>query len=282
MEIARALVRLPGTGSSGTSAASGASTAADETGTGERAGELSVQLYTVRASLGEDVDETLGRLAEIGFRRVEPFDLLAFRDRLRQALPRHGLAVPTAHVELLGDDLDDVLDSATELGIGTLIQPWVEPARWQTEAGVRSLADELNAVATRAAGHGLQVGYHNHHFELQSTIGGRHALEAFAEMLDSAVVLEVDTYWAYAGGADVPALLRRLGQRVIALHVKDGDGGLDPTKQVAVGSGTLPIRAIVAAAPSALRVVELDDTVGDLFDAVRDSRAFLLGRSEPA
>jgi sugar phosphate isomerase/epimerase len=93
------------------------------------------------------------------------------------------------------------------------------------------------------------------------------------------VCLEVDTYWAYAGGADVPALLRRLGGRVVAIHVKDGDGGLDPSRQVAVGSGSLPVREIVAAAPHALRVVELDDTAGDMFDALRDSRAFLLERS---
>jgi tRNA nucleotidyltransferase (CCA-adding enzyme) len=282
MELARALVRSPGPRRSGASAGALASEAPDETGPREPDAELSVQLYTVRVSLPEDVDGTLARLAEIGFRRVEPFDLLTFRDRLRDGLPRHGLTAPTAHVGLLGEDLDDVLDAATDLGIGTLIQPWVEPARWQTEAGVRSIADALNAVATRVADRGFRVGYHNHHFELEARIAGRHALEAFAEMLDPAVVLEVDTYWAHAGGADVPALLRRLGERVVALHVKDGDGSLDPTTQVAVGAGTLPIRAIVAAAPWALCVVELDDTVGDMFDAIRDSRAFLLGRSEPA
>ena len=89
------------------------------------------------------------------------------------------------------------------------------------------------------------------------------------------VVLEVDTYWAYAGGADVPALLGRLGDRVVALHVKDGDGTLDTFGQVAVGSGSLPIWDIIAAAPDALRVVELDDSAGDVFDALRDSRTYL-------
>ena len=61
-----------------------------------------------------------------------------------------------------------------------------------------------------------------------------------ADRLEPEVVLEVDTYWAYAGGADVPALLARLGDRVVALHIKDGDGSLDPSKQVPVGSGVLP------------------------------------------
>jgi tRNA nucleotidyltransferase/poly(A) polymerase/sugar phosphate isomerase/epimerase len=241
---------------------------------------LSVQLYAVRESLVQDVDGTLARLAALGFRQVEPYELLTFRKQLRDGLPRHGLAAPTAHVGLFGADLDEAFDAAAELGIGTLIQPWVEPARWQSEAGVRAVATALNAVAERAAARGLRVGYHNHHFELESTVGDRHALEAFAELLAPEVVLEVDTYWAYAGGADVPALLGRLGGRVIAIHVKDGDGSLDAARQVAVGSGSLPIWDIVDAAPAALRVVELDDTAGDMFEAIRASRAFLLGRTE--
>jgi hypothetical protein len=62
----------------------------------------------------------------------------------------------------------------------------------------------------------------------------------------------------------------------VALHIKDGDGTLDTKKQVPVGSGVIPIADIIAAAPSALRVVELDDSEGDLLDAVRVSREFLV------
>src|SRR4029453_9344949 len=98
-----------------------------------------------------------------------------------------------------------------------------------------------------------------------------HALEVLADNLAPEVVLEVDTYWAYAGGAEVPALLDRLGDRVVAMHIKDGDGTLDTKAQVAVGSGSLPVWDFIAAAPDALRVVELDDTQGSVLDAVRMS-----------
>jgi sugar phosphate isomerase/epimerase len=165
---------------------------------------------------------------------------------------------------------------AAELGIQTVIEPYVDPARWQTEAGVSEVAAELNAAAIKAADYGLQVGYHNHHFELESMIDGVHALEVLAAQLAPEVVLEVDTYWAYAGGADVPALLTRLGDRVAALHLKDGDGTLDTSKQVPLGSGVLPVWDIVDAAPEALRVVELDDSETDLLEAVRAGREFLL------
>lgn len=158
----------------------------------------------------------------------------------------------------------------------TVIVPSTDPARWQSAEGIAEIAAELNAAAAKAAEYGLTVGYHNHHFELESKIDGRHGLEVLADHLDPAVVLEVDTYWAYAGGADVPALLERLGDRVVALHVKDGDGSLDDKKQVAVGSGSLPVNDYLVAAPNALFVVELDDSEGDLMTAVGASREFLV------
>jgi putative nucleotidyltransferase with HDIG domain len=241
-------------------------------------GELSVQLYTVRETLATDPDATLGRLAELGFRSVEPFDLLTFREPLREGLVRHDLVAPTAHVDLLGAaDLDQVFAAALELGIGTLVQPWTEPSRWNTVEGVAEIARQLASIARRAADRGLSVAYHNHHFELAAQLDGPTALELFADRVGSDVVLEVDAYWAFAGGADVPALLGRLGERVVALHVKDGDGSLDVKRQVAAGRGALPIPAILAAAPRAVRVLELDDTEGDRFAALRDGRAFVLG-----
>ena len=238
--------------------------------------ELSVQLYTLRKALEQDFNGTLQKLAGFGFTHVEPFQLPAFADQLRTGLRANGLTAPTTHVHLLDGNQDEICELAAELGIQTIIEPYVDPTRWEAEGDVSEIASELNEVAQKAARYGLTVGYHNHHFELESKISGVHALEVFADRLAPEVVLEVDTYWAYAGGADVPALLKRLGDRVVALHLKDGDGTLDTKKQVAVGSGVVPVRDIIAAAPDALRVVELDDSESDLLEAVRASRQFLL------
>lgn len=239
--------------------------------------ELSVQLYTVRTALSADFDQTLAALAGFGLSSVEPFNLLGSIPELTVGLAAHSLSAPTTHASLVGADQDATFAAAAELPIGTVIEPHVDPARWQQADDVAAIAVELNDAAKRAADYGLRIGYHNHHFELVSMISGTHALEVFADQLDPAVVLEVDTYWAYAGSADVPDLLRRLGNRVVALHIKDGDGSLDPTKQVPVGAGMLPIPEILAAAPDALRVIELDDSKHDLLDAVRLSYEYLSG-----
>ncbi|GAA3732140.1 sugar phosphate isomerase/epimerase [Leifsonia bigeumensis] len=236
---------------------------------------LSVQLYTVREQLADDLPGTLERLAEVGFRQVEPYAFTAFGPALGAALRAADLTAPTAHASFLGQDSDPIFAAASDLGIGTVIDPVVPAERWRTAEDVADIAHELNSAAEIAARHGVKVGYHNHAHELENLIGGTTALELLASQLSEEVILELDTYWAVVGGQDPIELLGRLGSRVQAIHVKDGPGTAETKDQVAVGRGSLPIREIIAAAPHALRVIELDESRGDLFIAVSDSYRFL-------
>jgi sugar phosphate isomerase/epimerase len=237
--------------------------------------KLSVQLYTVRELLNEDLPGTLQRLADIGFTQVEPFAFESFGEALGSGLRAAGLAAPTTHQRFVGEDSEKIFEAARALGIQTVIDPMVAHERWTSADGVKSIAADLNAAAKTAANHGITVGYHNHSQELELEFDGVTALELLAAHLDDAVILEVDTYWVAAAGVDPVALLGRLGDRVTAIHVKDGPATSEPLDQVAVGKGSLPIREIIEAAPSALRVIELDNSRGDRFEAVADSFAFL-------
>ena len=237
---------------------------------------LSVQLYSVRDAVAADLPGALARLAELGFTRVEPYDL-ADPDALRDALAAAGLSAPSVHARL-DAELERVLEAAATIGARTVIHPHTEPGRWATEAGVDEIADELAAAADAARSYGLLAGYHNHHWELASRLGGRSALERLAERLPPEVVLELDTYWAAVGGEDVPALLDRLGERVRLLHLKDGPVSEDNTAQLPLGSGAMPVAAILEAAATAeLAVLEFDAYAGELFDGLAAGLAFAHG-----
>jgi sugar phosphate isomerase/epimerase len=231
---------------------------------------LSAQLYSVREQAAADLPGTLARLAAIGLTRVEPFDLTADPHELREALDASGLSAPSAHAHLTdGADLARVLDAAAIVGVQTVIQPFSPPERWTTEEGVDAVAEDLAGALERAAGHGLRIGYHNHHWELASMLGGRTALELLADRVGPELVLELDTYWAAVGGQDVPALLGRLGDRVRMLHLKDGPIDTHTATQLPVGSGAMPVPAILAAAPAVeLAVLEFDDYAGDVFEGI--------------
>jgi sugar phosphate isomerase/epimerase len=242
---------------------------------------ISIQLYTLREGISRDATATLARLADAGFTRVEPYDLLELRDVYAAALPATGLAAPSAHDQFVGlGDPAPHLRAAADLGVEVLVEAAVDAARWTTRESVEGIARELADAAARARDLGLRVGYHNHWWELENRIDGAHALEVFADALPDDVVLEVDVYWAAVGGADAPALLRRLGERVRLLHVKDGPVTRDARAQLPAGRGSVDWDAVFAAAPTATRVIEFDDYAGDVFDGVLASLDYLRGRGD--
>ena len=236
----------------------------------------SLQLYTLRAAIGEDLPGTIKRVAELGYTAVEPYNFVATAEELAEALATNGLQAPSGHAPLLRADQDGIFQAARKLGIGTVIDPHVDRSQWTSGEQIKATAGALNAAARRAAEYGITVGYHNHEFELESQIGGKSGLEILADHLDPAVVLEVDTYWAAVGGEEPAELIRRLGDRVRFIHIKDGPLTKNDREQVAVGSGKMRVWDVLDAA-SALEaaVVELDDFDGDIFTAVADSLNYL-------
>lgn len=242
---------------------------------------LSLQLYTVREALGEDFDGTIAKIASYGFRHVEPYGIDTFADQLVESLARHGLDAPTSHGNPVTGDLAATIEGCHKVGVQRIIQPGSPRELWTSVDGVKQWAAQLNTTAAKAKAEGLTFGYHNHAFELEAVFDGVHALDILAGELDPEIGLEIDTYWSLVGGADTVALLKRLGERVVALHIKDGDGSHENKNQVAVGAGSVPVLDYLAAAPHvADAVVELDDTTGDMLAAVRDSYTYLADKED--
>ena len=261
----------------------------------------SVQLYSLAEEFSADMSSSLDRLAAIGLKNVEAFDFVRRPDEIRAALDAAGLASPTGHAPLLSDELwtpdgsiptpkpEVVFEAAAKIGMTTVIDPFVAPERWQTEDGVKDIADRLNAAAEVAAGYGLTVGYHNHAQEFVASFDGQTAYERFIELTEDRVVIELDLFWALTGGQDVPALVARLGDRLVAQHIKDGVApasnpfvpgapkfSSDSLDQRRAGEGQVPLaESLQAATALQYAVIEYDHAPGDVFDDVAASYAFL-------
>ncbi|WP_375407490.1 sugar phosphate isomerase/epimerase family protein [uncultured Amnibacterium sp.] len=240
-------------------------------------GPISVQLYSVRDRLSEDLEGTLERLAALGFTRVEPYGAFVVdSDAYVAALASTGLSAPSAHAGVLElDDPSPAFEAAAAIGVQTIIDPAHRTDDWESIDGVARIAERINSAADAARGYGLTFGYHNHWWELEARPNGTPALELLAARLDPQVVLEVDTYWVEVGGVDVVELLGRLGDRVRLLHVKDGDKSRDVTAQLPAGEGAMDVPAVLGAAPDAIRVLEFDDYAGDTMDGLAASLAYV-------
>jgi sugar phosphate isomerase/epimerase len=257
----------------------------------------SVQLYSVRDAIADDLPGAVARLAAIGFTQVELYGFVDKADEYERALADAGVTAPSAHAPVIdSSDPERAFAAAAQLGVSTVIDPFIPSDRWQTADDAYAIADRVNELAALATGLGLSFGYHNHQWELANTVDGRPIYDLFVERLAPDVVLELDTFWATVGGADTPALLRRLGDRVTLIHVKDGTVRGDiatalPSSESALkvpealaaafknqkpaGQGEANVPAILAAAPNALRVVEFDDYSGDVFEGIAESFAWL-------
>lgn len=265
--------------------------------------EASVQLYTLAAEFTADMKGSLDKLAAIGLRNVEAFDFVRRPDEIRAALDASGLASPTGHAPLLSDELwtpdgsiptpapEVVFEAAAKVGLKTVIDPFVAPERWFTLEGVTDIADRLNVLVDKAAEFGLEVGYHNHAQEFVADFDGQTAYERFVSLTDERVALELDLYWALVGGQDVTGLVSRLGDRLVAVHVKDGvapasnpfapgagEFGSDTLDQRRAGEGDIPLAdALRAASTLKYAVIEYDNAPGDdVFADIAASYAFLI------
>ena len=236
----------------------------------------SLQLYTLRNAISEDLPGTIKKVADIGYTQVEPYNFVATAKELGAALKENGLTAPSGHAPLMSQDQDEIFTAAKELGISTVIDPFLPAEHWQKAEDIQATAEKLNQAARKGAEYGIRVGYHNHAWELESIIDGRTALEYFESLLDPELVLEVDTYWVAVGGQDPVDILAKLGDRVKFIHIKDGPLTRDNKAQQPAGQGKVPVLDVIAAATSLeVGVVEFDDYAGDIFEGIAESLAFL-------
>ncbi len=249
-------------------------------------GTLSVQLYSLREDIAADRPRALARVRELGFTVVEPWqigagdDPVAAAEAWRRDLDAAGLTARWTHGDApLGEASERVLDAAQALGVDTLVVPTpislgLEWDLFDDPAKVTEMAARLTEAAANGAERGIAVGYHNHWMEFPP-LGDGTAYDALASQLGADVVLQLDVYWAKAGGEDPSALLTRLGDRVGALHLKDGPArqGEDQTP---FGTGVVDVRGAIAASPARWHVMEVDQTAGDTYALLGGNAALLV------
>jgi sugar phosphate isomerase/epimerase len=245
---------------------------------------LSIQLYSLRTL--PTLEQVLDTVKSAGYRHVELIGShLDDASRVRQALDERGLSVSSSHVGLvaLRQRFDAIMAACKTLGFTQLFMPSVPPdERPSPEPYWTELGRELGQMALRAKDRGIDLGYHNHHWELKEQSDGRSALEClFAGAGASPLTWQADVAWLARGGADPVAWLQRYRDRVVSVHAKDlapAGTKLDEDGWEDVGHGVLNWRTGLAAAcvaNGARWLVAEHDKPSDPARFARNSFAFL-------
>lgn len=246
---------------------------------------LSIQLYTMRSL--NDLDRILDAVAEAGYRHVETVGShLDDPATTKAKLDAHGLKVSSSHVSLaaLRERPDAVVEACRTIGCDQLFMPAVPPDQRDMAAdGWWALGQELGQMSERLRGQGIELGYHNHHWELKPKQGDKTALELIFEAAEgSPLTWEADVAWLVRGGVEPKAWLKRYRSRLTAAHVKDiapAGQNEDEDGWADVGSGVLDWRDLWQACRDAgarWMVVE-HDKPKDPARTARRSFAFLTG-----
>lgn len=255
---------------------------------GDSVGVTSVKNLHYRSN--GSLETAFAAIASLGYQGVEIFDgnLMDHADqpeRLRGLLDDSGLELVGVYTganfvydEIRPDEMYKiraVIDVAARVGASSLVvgggaqRPGPTP-----DSDLSRLAGALDEVDELAREHGLQACYHPH---LTTIVEGPADLERLFSR--TGIGFCPDTAHLAAGGGDPAELIRRYGDRVHHVHLKDAV--LSPLAFTPLGEGDLDFEGILSAVHEVgydgWLMVELDSYDGDPAVAAEISKRYLDG-----
>ena len=209
-----------------------------------------LELYTVRDLLPKDYEGTVAKVAEIGYKEVEPATDYGGMSpqQFRAMLDRYGLTAPSTHAPATeGPDLEKQLEGFQIMGIrytevrpparagaapggaprkakaAAKVQPRAAAPRAATEESVKRQAAQLNEHGKLVKKFGMKMLVHNHTEEFQPFEGStqRPYDILLAETDPELVAMQLDIGWATVAGQNVLEMFHKNPGRFELWHVKD-------------------------------------------------------------
>lgn len=206
--------------------------------------QAGLELFTVRDLTARDYEGTLAKVAEIGYKEIEPATDYGKLEpkQFRAMLDRYGLSVPSTHVAATeGPDLEKELEGFQIMGIKyTEIRAARPPAGSgsgrsgrgggqrppQTEESVKRTAAGINRHGAIVKKFGMKMLIHNHTMEFEPLQGSK--LRPYdillAETDPALVAMQLDIGWASVAGQNILEMFRKSPGRFELWHVKDARG----------------------------------------------------------
>ena len=276
-------------------------------------GLIGVQMSTIAPNKMPRFDayESMEKLTDIGYHCIEISQVPMTKENVagfRRSIDELGMNVaactalvapmPQApFMESLSDKYDKIVDDCKALDCDMLrIGAMPMEARFSYEASL-DFAKKADEYACRLKEDGIDLYYHNHHFEF-ARFNGQFLLDIIRENTRR-LGFELDIHWIHRGGEDPVAVIKKYAGSIRLLHLKDyrigemkaPEGGLDPTNRESmmkfmsgfkdtvqfaeVGEGSLPVKACMEAGLAGgaeYFLVEQDDCYGrDPFESLKIS-----------
>lgn len=253
---------------------------------GKRAGNMGLQLYTLRDTIGKDPKGVLDKVASYGYKELETFGYdsgkifgLDFSEFCQYAKGL-GMKVVSGHYgldKIKGDTWKRAVDDAVKNGQKFMVVPYIDESQRKSIDDYKRICADLNAAGEVCNKSGIRFGYHNHAFEFD-TVDGQIPFDLMLQELDPKNVgMEMDIFWVVNAGRDPIKYFTDHPGRFEQWHVKDMDKA-DKNKNADIGTGSIDYKPIFAKAKlSGMKhwYVEQETYPGEPIKSVEESAKFL-------
>jgi sugar phosphate isomerase/epimerase len=241
--------------------------------------KTALQLYSLRHLTPTDYEGVIRKVASFGYDGVETAGFEGTTAAAAAKLFKElGLTVVGVHSPFpVGEKKNEILDMSSAFGCKYMIVAHIGPDDVKDTDAIKTLCAKVNEAQVNSKARGMTMMIHNHWWEYART-GGKLIADQMIELLDPAVLFELDTYWIKVAGVDPAERVRQMGKRSPVLHIKDGPLNREEA-MTAVGKGKMDIPAIFKAggANTEWWIMEADRLDGDALEAVRQSCVYMKG-----
>lgn len=202
-----------------------------------------LQLFSVRDAMEQDVRQALKSVASLGFARVEFAGFYGVpAQEIRDWLAENELSVFGSHMpcDTIEDDFDAIVQYHHTIGCERIT---INRNQLFSLEAIDAFVRQVNHLRPRLLDEGIRLGFHNHRQEFEANADGSIAYPHILER--TKLDLQLDVLWAKVAGHDPVAQIEAFGDRLKSIHLKDGL--LDGT-ELPFGLGQIDLPAIVQAA----------------------------------
>lgn len=206
------------------------------------------QVWTVKDQLVADFPGTLEKMAGFGYKQVEMCSPLGYSNagfeplnqmsgaEMKKIIDGAGLSCVSSHYGMgeLRDSLDNRIEWAQQLGTKQMVAATFWLPEKPSLDDYRKAADELNEIGAKTKAAGIQMVFHNHHFEFEKR-GDTLIYDVLLEAFDPEMVKMQFQVAVVDLGYQAADYFRKYPGRFISAHLADYSPEMQ--KQVPIGQG---------------------------------------------
>jgi sugar phosphate isomerase/epimerase len=227
---------------------------------------IGLQLWSVRDALREDFDDTIERIAKMGYNYVEGFGYEnggwfgKNPKGMKEVLKDWNLKMPSAHFVISGnkhfdtktnmvtDEVKKLVEDSVKVGQRYLISPWMDNEDRKDLDTLKKFCEKLNKCGEYCKSMNLRFGYHNHWFEFDK-VGGEMIYDVLLKNTDPQfVTMEMDVCWVTYSKQNPVEWFKKYPKRFELLHMKDLIDGAETHEDASciIGKGVVDFEDIIA------------------------------------